>query len=184
MHLTRTVQAFDSNRYVLCGLAGEVGRAFYWRSKDVGRIGLPSAELLHRVGFKETQQAIDHGERWLKPFADVPTPMILDQAYIDLRLGGWAGPSIYGHPISKPTLTPFNNAKVFSLMKSLPERYRLSGQFAKDFVSLGSLKLGAMPVNRPHGWHRIRYLKKEIAASLPPDAKAALKTFKGLGTWE
>ena len=182
MHLTRTVQETDSNRYVLCGLAGEVGRAFYWRSKDIGKTGLAPAELLRRIGFKETQLAIAHGEQWLEPFADAPTPLILDQAYIDLRLGGWAGPSITGHPISKPTLTPFNNAKVFSLMKSLPERYRLSGLFAKDFVSLGSLQLGAMPVNRAHGLRRIRYLKKEIAARLPANAKAALKTFKGLGT--
>jgi hypothetical protein len=177
MQLTRTVQLTDSNRYVLCGLAGEVGRAFYWRSKDIGKTGLTSAELLRRLGFKETQQVIDHCERWLEPFADAPTPLILDQAYIDLRLGGWAGPSIFGHPINKPTLTPFNNAKVFSLMKSLPERYRLSGQFAKDFVTLGSQHLAAIPVNRAQGLHRLRYMKKEITASLPAGAKSALKTF-------
>lgn len=180
MHLSRTVQENDSNRYVLCGLAGEVGRAFYWRSKDIGKTGLTSAELLRRIGFKETQRAIDHGERWLERFADAPTARILDQSYIDLRLGGWAGPSIFGHPISKPTLTPFNNAKVFSLMKSLPERYRFSGQFSKEFVSLGSQELTAIPINRAHGLHRLRYLKKEIGANLPAGAKAALKTFKAL----
>jgi hypothetical protein len=176
MHLTRTVQATDSNRFVLCGLAGEVGRAFYWRSKDIGKTGLTAPELLRRIGFKETQQAIDHGERWLEPFAGFPTPLILDQAYIDLRLGGWGGPSIYGHPVSKPTLTPFNNATMFSLMTSLPENYRLSGQFARDFVSLGSLELAAMPVNRAQGLNRLRFLKKEIIAHLPAGTKTAFKT--------
>lgn len=176
MHLTRTVQATDANRYVLCGLAGEVGRAFYWRPKDIGKTGLTATELLRRIGFKETQQAIEHGERWLEPLADSPTPLILDQAYIDLRLGGWGGPSIFGHPVSKPTLTPFNNATVFSLMKSLPENYRLSGQFARDFVSLGSRELAAMPINRAHGLRRIQFLKKEIIAHLPAGAKTALKT--------
>ena len=178
MHLTRTVQATDSNRYVLGGLAGEVGRAFYWRSKDIGRTGLTATELLSRLGFNKTKLAVDLGERWLNPYADSPTTLILDQAYIDLRLGGWAGPSIYGHPISKPTLTPFNNSKVFSLMKALPEHYRLSGKFAQDFVSLGSPDLGSIPVNRAHGLQRLRYVKKEIMANLPAGAKAALRTLK------
>jgi len=176
MHLTRTVQATDSNRYVLCGLAGEVGRSFYWRSADIGRFGLTAEELLGRLGFNNMALAVDYAKRWLDPLAACPTPLILDQAYIDLRLGGWAGPSIYGHPVSKPTLTPFNNATVYSLMKTLPEKYRLSGQFAKDFVSMGSKKLAAIPVNRAHGFSRFRYLKKELIAGLPAGTKTRLKT--------
>jgi hypothetical protein len=176
MHLTRTVQMTDSNRYVLGGLAGEVGRAFYWRPFDIGRNGWTAEELLNRIGFRKTALTIDFAERWLDTFAACPTTLILDQAYIDLRLGGWGGPSIYGHPVSKPTLTPFNNATVFALLKSLPEKYRLSGQFAKDFVSLGSRKLAAIPVNRAHGFSRLRFLKKEIIAHLPAGTKTALKT--------
>jgi hypothetical protein len=176
MHLTRTVQATDSNRYVLGGLAGEVGRAFYWRPFDIGRYGLTAEELLNRIGFRKTALTIGFAERWLDSRAACPTTLILDQAYIDLRLGGWGGPSIYGHPVSKPTLTPFNNATVFALLKSLPEKYRLSGQFAKDFVSLGSQKLAAIPVNRAHGFSRLRFLKQEISALLPAGSKTALKT--------
>ena len=176
MHLTRTVRETDSNRYVLCGLAGEVGRTFYWRATDMGRHGLAAEELLDRIGFMKTPMTLESAQRWLDPMAACATPFILDQAYIDLRLGGWGGPSIYGHPVSKPTLTPFNNAKVFALLKSLPEKYRFSGQFPKDFVSLGSKKLAEIPVNRAHGFSRLRYLKKELIASLPAGTKAKLKT--------
>ena len=176
MHLTRTVKHHDADRYVLCGLAGEVGRAFYWRATDIGRTGLTPKELLNRLGFDRTAFASDRAADWLEPIADLPTPLILDRAYTDLRLGGWGGPSIYGHPVAKPTLTPFNNARVFSLMMSLPETYRLSGQFARDFVALGSKELAAIPVNRAHGLRRFRYLKKEIAARMPPGAKRSFKT--------
>ena len=175
MRLTRTVQQHDTNRYVLCGLAGEVGRAFYWRSTDMGKTGLGPEELLNRIGFRLTAFATDLAAKWLEPIADLPTPAILDRAYVDLRLGGWGGPSIYGHPVAKPTLTPFNNAEVFDLMMSLPEQYRYSGQFARDFVALGSRELAGIPVNRAHGIRRMRHLKREIVAMLPAGTKRQLK---------
>ena len=101
--------------------------------------------------------------------------LLLDQAYIDLRLGGWAGPSVYGHPVSKPTLSPFNNATIFSLMRMLPEKYRHSGQFARDFVALGSPTLAQIPVNRATGLNRIRFAKREIAALIPKSTRASLR---------
>ena len=175
MHLAPTVVATYTGRYVLCGMAGEVGRAFYWRRKDIGRIGLSTGELLDRLGFTRTNVAMELSEKWLEPFKTKPTPRILDEAYIDLRLGGWGGPSVYGHPVSTPTLTPFNNAIVYSLMKSLPQKYRFSGQFARDFVTLGSGALARLPANRAHGLRRFWNLKKEIAGVLPSGTKRALR---------
>ena len=175
MHLAPTVAATYSGRYVLCGMAGEVGRAFYWRRQDVGRSGLTAGELLDRLGFSRTGVALELSEQWLEPHKASPTPLILDQAYIDLRLGGWGGPSVYGHPVSIPTLTPFNNAVIYSLMKSLPQNYRLSGQFARDFVALGSEDLARLPVNRARGLQRLWNVKKEIAGILPSGTKRALR---------
>lgn len=175
MHLAPTIAATHSGRYVLCGVAGEVGRGFYWRASDIGRYGLRAADLLARLGFRNNGTTMELSERWLEPLKGAPTTAILDQAYIDLRLGGWGGPSVYGHPVGTPTLTPFNNATVFSLMKALPPRYRLSGQFARDFVSLGSPALARLPINRAHGLQRIRLMKKEIAGLLPANTKRALR---------
>lgn len=174
-NLTTTVEETSTGRYVLCGLAGEVGRAFYWGAKDIGRIGLSTADLLGRLGFAESSLANELAEQWLRPQAHKPTPAILDQAYIDLRLGGWAGPSLYGHPVSKPTLSPFNNAEIFNLMGALPDDYRRSGQFAKDFVSLGTPDLARIPVNRASGLARFRYLQRELAALIPKRARSSLR---------
>jgi hypothetical protein len=175
MNLSATVSDSYTDRYVLCGLAGEVGRAFYWQEADIGKTGLEARELLRRLGFVESRHSIEMAEQWLGRFAGWTMPAILDQAYISLRLGGWAGPSVYGHPVSKPTLSPFNNATIFTLMRTLPEKYRLSGEFAKDFVALGSPTLAKMPVNRAAGLNRVRFVKREITALIPKKTKASLK---------
>ncbi len=175
MNLSTTVVSSNTDSYVLCGLAGEVGRAFYWQARDVGKIGIGAEDLLRRLGFAASQPAAELAEQWLNPLLGRSTPAILDQAYIDLRLGGWAGPSVYGHPVSKPTLSPFNNATIFSLMRMLPEKYRHSGQFARDFVALGSPTLAQIPVNRATGLNRIRFAKREIAALIPKSTRASLR---------
>lgn len=175
MSLTTTVTATYTGRYVLCGLAGEVGRAFYWRARDIEKYGLDAEGLLDRLGFRRSKPAIEAAERWLQDIDVKSRTAILDQAYIDLRLGGWAGPSLCGHPVDKPSLSPFNNSTIFSLMRMLPDEYRQSGEFAKDFVSLGSPGLAQIPVNRAAGMKRLRYIRREIAATLPKRLKTSLR---------
>jgi hypothetical protein len=175
MNLSTTVVNSDTDRYVLCGVAGEVGRAFYWQGDDIGKSGLDAKDLLRRLGFIESRHALEAAEQWLHGLSGSATTTILDQAYIDLRLGGWAGPSVYGHPVSKPTLSFFNNARIFSLMRQLPERYRQSGQFARDFVALGSSSLAKMPVNRAAGLNRVRFIRRELSSLIPKQARNSLR---------
>lgn len=175
MNLTTTVAATYTGRYILCGLAGEVGRAFYWGARDIEKHGLDAPGLLDRLGFHRSMAAIEAAERWLQTLEATSRTAILDRAYIDLRLGGWAGPSLYGHPVDKPSLSPFNNATIFSLLRMLPDEYRQSGRFATDFVSLGSPALAQIPVNRAAGMKRLRYIRREIAAILPKRLKTSLR---------
>ena len=60
-------------------------------------------------------------------------------------------------------------------MRKLPENYRLSGEFARDFVALGSPTLAKIPVNRAAGLNRVRFVKREITALIPKKTKASLK---------
>ena len=64
---------------------------------------------------------------------------------------------------------------VFALMRALPEAYRCSGQFARDFVAMGSESLASVPVNRAPGLQRLRFLKRELSALLPKQAKSSLR---------
>jgi hypothetical protein len=173
--LTRTIVETYANRYGLAGVGGEVGRAFYWKKRDIGLVGLTPELLLERLGFGETREALSLADRWLARYRHEPRTHILDRAYIEIRLGCWAGPSLGGHLVEKPTLSPFNCLWVYDSMLALPESYRLSGSFARDFVAQGCRDLANIPVNRPAGLRRIRNLPREAAQMLPKGAKVRLR---------
>ena len=173
--LTRTIVDTYTHRYGLAGVGGEVGRAFYWNRRDTDVMGLTPEDLLGRLGFAGTGRALSLADKWLEPYRDHSRAHILDRAYIDIRLGCWAGPSLGGHLVEKPTLSPFNSLALYESMLALPEDYRLSGGFARDFISQGSPDLARIPVNRLTGFRRLRYLPREVARILPKGAKTRLR---------
>ena len=175
MNLTKTVVATYADRYGMAGVGGEVGRAFYWNKYDIDRKGLTPEQLLDRLGFGQTSHVLSRADRWLQRYRDQSRTHILDRAYIDIRLGCWAGPSLGGHLVDKPTLSPFNSLAIYESMIAMPESYRLSGAFARDFISQGSVDLARIPVNRRAGIRRLRGLPREMARMLPKGTKARLR---------
>ena len=175
INLSNTVETTYRGKFGLAGVGGEVGRAFYWNQKDIGKYGLEPSQLLERLGFKVSGIALESAERWLDGSAQLPTSRILDQAYIDLRLGCWSGPSMCGHRVEKPTLSPFNSHVVYESMMQLPQDYRLSGQFARDFIAQASPELSRLPVNRLWGVQRLYGLPREIAKKLPKGIKTQIR---------
>jgi hypothetical protein len=166
--LCRTVKNTDSGNFTLTGACGEVGRAFYWEDGDIGATGLSPSSLLRRLGFTETTLLESEADKWLRRFPkETKRTLILDNAYIDLRLGCWGGPSMPGHLIPRPTISPFNSVSVFRAMLALDEVYRYSQQFAIDFIKSGSPRLLSEGFNRVNGLARFRYLKSEIKSLLP-----------------
>lgn len=175
INLSKTVESTYRGRFGLAGVGGEVGRAFYWNQRDIGRCGIEPAQLLHRLGFKPSGIGLERAENWLAGSAHLSTSRILDQAYIDLRLGCWSGPSMCGHRVEKPTLSPFNSHAVYESMMRLPEEYRLSGQFARDFIAQATPELSRLPVNRLWGIQRLVGLPREFAKKLPKTMKTQIR---------
>ncbi len=175
VQLTRTVVETYQHRFGLSGVGGEVGRAFYWNRQDIGRRDLTPEQLLQRLGFAKTRSALSRADQWLDRYRDHTRTRILDRAYIDIRLGCWAGPALCGHRVEKPTLSPFNSLLMYESMLALPERYRLSGEFARDFIAEGSTALSRIPVNRPAGMRRLQGLPREMARILPKNAKVHIR---------
>jgi hypothetical protein len=166
--LCRTVKNTDSGNFTLTGACGEVGRAFYWEDGDIGATGLSPASLLRRMGFAETALLESEAEKWIRRLPeDSKTTLILDNAYIDQRLGCWAGPSLPGHLIPRPTISPFNSVSVYRAMMALDEEYRHSQQFAIDFIKSGSARLLSEGFNRVSGVARFGHLKSEVKRLLP-----------------
>jgi hypothetical protein len=176
--LCRTVKNTDSGRLTLTGSCGEVGRAFYWSDGDIGAKGLSPVSLLRRMGFLETALLESEAEKWIRRLPEnSKTTLILDKAYIDLRLGCWAGPSLPGHLIPKPTISPFNSVSVYRAMMAFDEEYRYSQQFAIDFIESGSPLLLSEGFNRVSGLARFRHLKSEVKRMLPKQFLITIKRY-------
>ena len=177
--LCKTIEKYDDGSFTISGNCGEVGRAFYWQEKDIGEQDISANELLSRLGFKTSDLLLDECNNWLN---ELPYPLkktsILDRAYIDIRLGCWAGPSVYGHNVSNPTISPFNRASIYKNMLSLPEQYRFTNTFAKDFIALASADLLKVPFNQAVGLRKLLYLKQELKGLLPENIMRLGKSLK------
>lgn len=181
--LCRTVRERDDGRYTLTGTCGEVGRGFYWSKGDLMAVGIDPGTLIEKLGFEKSPMLTKHAERWLERFpSSTSRPQILDEAYIDHRLGGWAGPAVYGHLIAKPTLSPFNSRMVYDKLAALPVVYRFEQQFAREFVALAGENLAAVPFNRASGLGRLKFWREEVKALIPYHVKRSARWIMGRAT--
>lgn len=176
MNLCATVRKYDDGAITLTGACGEVGRAFYWTERDLQTIGLQPSALIRRLGFLETKVLLDEAEQWLTSFEPGSrTTHILDNAYIDLRSACWAGSSMPGHQIPRPTISPFNSVQVYRAMLALDEEYRYTQSFPFDFVRAGDARLLGERFNAASGLSRLMFIKQDIKKIMPKSLKAAVK---------
>lgn len=138
------------------GLAGEIGRAYYWRKGDDSTYGISARELLARMKCPATQSSIVAMEEWLKS-----TPLwmdlydLLDLAYIEHRLGCWAGPALYGSDkYFAGQVVPMGDRYIIERMMSLPPEYRMQQRMAPDVIDYLWPELLAYPFNTFTGWRR------------------------------
>ena len=177
--LCRTVRIYDNEKYTLTGSCGEVGRAFYWKKQDLMQTNISSNEIVTRMGFKPTKLLLDQCNSWLNELGEkIERTKVLDKTYIDNRLGCWGGPSVYGHEIAKPTISPFNDSTVYQKMLSLSNDCRANNTFPKEFISLFDRRLSQIPFNRASGIRRFLFPKQEIKRYLPKNLIKILKKIK------
>ena len=174
--LLKTVKKNDPECHILTGTCGEVGRAYYWLSEDINGDGLDAETLLNRLGMPICDIFLKEAQNWLNTVPTTKTTEILDYAYIEQRLGCWGGPSVYGHEIDYPTLSPFNSHEIFDLMMDLPDDYRFNQTFAYDYIRQLWPELLGFPFNRASGFHRIKFIKTELKRLLPDFIKYWIKS--------
>ncbi len=168
---------FDGS-YTLAGISGEVGRAFYWGRDDIG-LPVPSAQtLLNRLRLPATSFFLSAADSWLKTLPAGSMPWSLDLAYIELRLGCWAGAAMPGHDVPHPTLSPFNSIDCYERMLSLDYGYRVDQRMCYDFIRHLWPDLLSVPVNRAVGLNKVHFIKNEITHLLPGSLKRSLKSLK------
>jgi hypothetical protein len=150
-----TLASLDPARIVAPGLGGELARGHYWRdAAPTGR--LDADQLARRLRIPAHPQFLDSVGDWLTELGDAPTNWILDLAFLELDLGCWGGPQMYGTDPYGDTLLPLSHPRVFELALGLPEPYRAADRLAIDVCRLLWPELLSLPFNRLRGWPRVR----------------------------
>jgi len=145
-----TARQLLSGRSLILGNAGEVGRSFYWEADDLDGMCIEPVELAQRLGFPLLPESIQETSHWLATFEATPRTFALDMAYIEQRLGAWAG-AMGWEPIAsgRRVVQGFSSRAIFEQMLSLPEAYRWEQQLTKDIVESNWPELLKYPINTP-----------------------------------
>ncbi|MBD0332384.1 MAG: hypothetical protein ICV66_06990, partial [Chitinophagaceae bacterium] len=147
----KTIKLLDSNRVLLTGSAGEVGRSVLWKYRDKYNKKLTAEELFKRIRMVPIKRLVPEADRWLSEFSSFNVFTILDFAFIDQRLGCWGGPQAYGNTTSAFEIPPFNSRTFFQNAMRLPFAYRFQEKMTVDIVKDCWPELLTVPINRPLG---------------------------------
>lgn len=166
------------------GLAGEVGRCFYWGAGDLGG-GRPSADdLVARTRVIVGPGTMHAAKAWLNTLPELPAAMIWDLAYLEQRLAHWAGAMTSGISGRMPAVSAFNSFAVIRGKLALSPQCRLSGAYPRDFIRLAEPDLLRIPVNRRPGLRQLLEPRAVAKRILP---RATIRRVQGLrlrmGLW-
>ncbi|MBD2486987.1 hypothetical protein [Aulosira sp. FACHB-615] len=130
----RSIQQLNPSYVRLGGMAGEVGRCFYWRKGDTQYNSLSPQEIVHRLKLPATKSILEGATNWLHSLPQCNTFEILDLLYIEQRCGCWAGIQQYGNGQSSFGINPFCHRRIFQLMLSLDPIYKLRKRLSVDII--------------------------------------------------
>jgi hypothetical protein len=151
----KTLEKLDRTRVLFPGTAGEVGRAFYWKSSDSAHMKLTVKDILTRCRLPHHSRLTAATDQWLKDLQDFNAFTILDLSYIEQRLGCWAAPSHYGNTTSLFEFSLFNSRPVFEAMMRLPYEYRKKQMLPQDLCNHCWPDVLQLPFNQYTGFKGI-----------------------------
>ena len=142
-------EQWGRERTLIIGAGGEVGRAYYWRAGDGANSKLEVRDLIDRMGAPMHDRVIQAGLQWLQGLEGYSVRGQLDLAYIEQRMGCWAGVLAYGWADGPRRVMPFVNRQLFELMLALSEEVRARDSLAAAVLERTSPELLAFGFNRP-----------------------------------
>jgi hypothetical protein len=134
----------------ITGFAGEVGRGFFWRANDRHDRDISPAELLDRMELPSLDRFQEAVRTWCDGLRGVDLWTLLDLAYLEHRVGCWAGPHFYGAAAFSINMTPFSHRDIFDIMLRLPITYRGDKALSRDIIATTWPDLRALPYNENH----------------------------------
>lgn len=122
-----TVHQLRDRPYFVGGLGGEIGRGFFWRKTDTDSTPIDAAGIWARMGLPPCPLGIEAVTEWLealrRDLGDLPSLLVLDLAYLEIRMGCWGFALSYTN--TDPTdIHPLIGRDSFTAMLSLPPEWR------------------------------------------------------------
>ena len=95
-------------------------------------------------------------ERWLQGLPEnASQELTLDLYYMEIRLGCWACPHLYGVAPFRATLIPFSDRNFVEACFALPHAYRRSRRSQHRMIELADAELLKTPFDRMTGMRQI-----------------------------
>jgi hypothetical protein len=167
-------------RVLLSGVAGEVGRAFYWSRHDKENTRLTGRLLGQRMHFPDGGSVFEHElDAWLGELRDHNIFFVLDLAYVEQRLAMAHAPAEYGNARAyRFSLYPMNDRRTLDLMLSLPVQYRREQKLWEDICRVSWPSLRLFPINAMHFTgmrkYRIWWESRRLTRGWTPEQKRSL----------
>lgn len=160
-----TLRHLDHTRMLMTGMAGEVGRGFYWRPDDTATTRLSVSDLIARCHLPSHPRFIPAAQAWLDELPTTNLFFMLDLLYWEQRLGAWGGPQGYGGDAAGIMwqVFPLAHRSAFTAMLSLPVAYRQEQRLAIEICRTAWPELLDLPFNQFSGfWRYPRRIAKRM----------------------
>ena len=145
----------DLSRAWITGFGGEVGRAFYWRAGDDPSRPPAPGQLVERLNLQGDARTLEAWSAWQARAPHQDAFDLLDLAYIEQRLGCWAGPHMYGAAPFRANLSAFVHRDVFAAMMALPPTFRRTQAMTDGVLELAWPELASLPFQQLTGLRRL-----------------------------
>lgn len=152
----------DSNHAILPAMAGEVGRAFYWKRDDKKNLKLTANELLKRLSLPQTKKLIEASKSYINGLPDLDFFSLLDLVYIEQRLGCWGNLSMYTGNSFAPHFLPLSSRAIFTNMISLPAQYKVSQEMPRMIIQKEWPELLQYPFNKYQGVYKSKKILEYV----------------------
>ena len=159
------------------GTGGEVGRGFFWRSSDGPETPLTALQLVNRLGIPAAPELVSAVEAWMAGLPPMNTLQVLDEVYLELRMGPWHGVQFCGNP-TLIRISPLLTYRGVELMWSLPEDWKRRSLFVDGIIGANWPELLRIPFYSL-GWMRDRLIKLQKVARNPGVIMKKLRKLRG-----
>lgn len=175
MTMHPTVEPLNG-RIFIGGLGGEIGRGFLWLNSEQG-IAIDAPGIVSRLKLPQHPRLLEEVEQWLRPLKHYNSLLLLDLAYMELRMSCWAFAQSYAAPL-QIEVNPLVSRKIFASMLSLSPSVRRNNGVILQGIRLTWPELLSLPINRYGDWRD----KVRIARAALDNPRQAIRKIRQLGT--